>query len=267
MMHKSAYRDLLILIVIGVALFGAGFYIVQKISVPDINLESAISVEQEEKLGGFLKDAVLQKYTLVEDNAADSAIQQITERLISSLDSSNYHYRISIIESDEINAFTLPGGNIFIFSGLIDASESPEEVAAVLAHEIGHAEQRHVVKKLTKELSITAIVAVLSGGDPSVITTIMKDLLSNTFSRDQEREADQFALALLEKSSVDPYSLATFFKRLNDKDLSYNKNLEIVMTHPHNDSRIEQVENYKTKPSFKQDPFEVNWESVKDSLE
>ena len=117
-----------------------------------------------------------------------------------------------------------------------------------------------------QELSITAIVGVLSGGDPSILTEVLKSIIDNSFSRKQEEEADKFALDLLEKANISPKSLAKFFEHLNEKDLDYDERLEILMTHPHNDRRIEQVRRYKTKNDFKPIPFTIDWKKVQDSL-
>jgi beta-barrel assembly-enhancing protease len=265
-MYSSTLRDLLILILIGGALFVGGYFLVIKMKESDLGFDYDFSIEQEEKLGNLFKDIIWDEYPRIEDNAADTALQAITKRLVDALDSSAYRYQFTIIKSKEINAFTIPGGNIFVFSGLIEMSDTPEQLAAVLAHEIGHAEKRHVVSKLVKQLSITAIVGILSGGDPSMLTSVLKDIVGNTFDREQEVEADKFALELLEKSSISPKSLARFFEKLNENNLDYDKNLEILMTHPHNDNRIDEVRKYKTKNDFESKPFEINWQRVKESV-
>jgi len=265
-MRSSTLRDLIILLAIGAALFVGGYFIVKQIGKSDLDMSYEVSYEQEEKLGDLMKDLIWDEFKAVKDNAADSALRQITDRLVKALDSTHYRYEFTIIKNDQINAFTIPGGNIYVFSELMKVAETPEEVAAVLAHEIGHAENRHVVTKLIKELSITAIVGVLSGGDPSILTEVLTNIIGNTFSRAQEEEADKFALKLLEKAGISPKSLARFFERLNEKDLDYDENLEILMTHPHNDKRIEQVRRYKTKNDFKPVPFDIDWKKVQESL-
>jgi predicted Zn-dependent protease len=136
----------------------------------------------------------------------------------------------------------------------------------VLAHEIGHAEKRHVVTKLINTMSMTVIVSVLSGGDPSLVTEMLQSVVGNKFGREQETEADKFALQLLEDSHIPPKALAHFFERLNDKDLDYNEDLEILMTHPHNNKRIDQARKYKTRNNFKAEPFNFDWKKVQDSL-
>ncbi len=125
-----------------------------------------------------------------------------------------------------------------MFSGLIEFTESPEELAAVLAHEIGHAEKRHVVSKLVKELSIAVILTGLSNGDPSLVAKILKEIIGSSFDREQENEADQFGLRLLERADISPKNLARFFERLKAKDLDYDASLELLMSHPTTDKRI-----------------------------
>jgi beta-barrel assembly-enhancing protease len=265
-MRSSTLRDLTILLAIGGGLFVGGYFLVKQIGKSDLDLSYKVSIEQEEDLGDLFKEMIWDKYPTVKDNAADSALQQIKDRIIKALDTTAYRYQFTIIKSDQINAFTIPGGNIYVFSELMKAAETPEEVAAVLAHEIGHAEKRHIVTKLIKELSITVIISVLSGGDPSILTQVLKDIIGNSFNREQEEDADKFALELLEKASISPKSLARFFERLNEKDLDYDENLEILMTHPHNDKRIEQVRRYKTNNDFKPIPFDMDWKKVQGSL-
>jgi beta-barrel assembly-enhancing protease len=265
-MRSSTVKDLMILLGIGAIIFVFGYFVVKELGKSDLDLSFKVSYEQEEKLGNLFKDIVWDQYPTVKDNTADTALQVIKDRLLAALDTTEYRYQFTIIKSTEINAFTIPGGNIFIFSELIKIAETPEEVAAVLAHEIGHAEKRHVVSKLIKELSITAILSILSGGDPSVLTQVLNSIVGSSFDRKQEEEADRFALELLEKANISPKSLARFFQHLNEKNLDYDENLEIMMSHPHNDKRIEQVRKYKTKNDFKAVPFELDWEKIQKSV-
>jgi predicted Zn-dependent protease len=266
-MNSKIWKDLLILIIIGAGLFTAGYVIVKRLDVGTLDLNSTLSIENEEKLGELFKDLINKQYRTSQDNAADTALRLVTDRLLQGLDSTKYTYHFTIIKSEEINAFTIPGGNIYVFSGLITFCKTPEELAAVLAHEIGHAEKRHVVQKLAKELSMATVVTILSGGDPSIVTKILQEIIGNSFGREQEGEADDFAIALMEKAHVDPISLAVFFKRLNDQDLSYNKNLELLMTHPHNDKRIDKARRRKKQIGFEAKPFPLDWGKVQKSVE
>lgn len=266
-MNNSTLRDLVVLILIGSVLFAGGYFLVREVGNNGDGIDYDFSIRQEEELGDLFRDVIEDQYSVIEDNTADSALRVITNRLVGALDSTAYRYKFTIIRSNDINAFTIPGGNIYVFSGLIEMTDTPEELAAVLAHEIGHAEKRHVVSKLMKQLSLTVIVSVLSGGDPSVITGVLQDVVGNTFDRAQETEADKFALELLEDAQVSPKNLARFFEKLNDRNLDYDKNLEILMTHPHNDTRIEEVRKYKTRNDFEPKSFSLDWQRVQQSVD
>jgi len=170
------------------------------------------------------------------------------------------------LKSKQINAFTIPGGNIYVFSGLVEMTESPEELAAVLSHEIGHVEKRHIVSKLVKDLSISIFLSAATGGDPGVIAQVLSDVVGNSFDRSQETDADEYGLQLLEKAEIAPKNLARFFERMNEKDQDFDETLEILMTHPHNNKRIEQARKFKTKNGFHPKPFDLDWEKVKKSL-
>ena len=265
-MNKGLLRDLFLLLIIGGLILIAGYFIARKIWYSDLDLSYKVSYEQENKLGEVFSDLVLKEYSVMENNAADTALHQITDRLVKALDSSRYRYQFVIIKSKQINAFTIPGGNIYVFSGLMELTESPEELAAVLSHEIGHAEKRHIVSKLIKELSITVLISGSTGGDPGLIAQALKQIVGNSFDREQEADADQFALGLLENAKISPKNLGRFFERLNSKDMDYDESLEILMTHPHNNKRIEQVRRYKTRNGFHPEPFNLDWKEVQKSL-
>src|SRR5690606_14150945 len=106
---------------------------------------------------------------LLENSAVDSALDVINSRLLDALGNSEYDHHIWVVKNDEVNAVTLPGGYVLVYSGLIRFSESPEEVAAVIAHELGHVEERHVVGRLIKEFGLQILFSVLSGGDAVLV--------------------------------------------------------------------------------------------------
>src|SRR6267154_1707948 len=138
-MRKGLLRDFILLMVIGGSILVGGYFLAKKIWDSDLDLSYNVSYDQENKLGELFSELILKQYTVIENNAADTALQKITARLIDALDSSRYRYQFLILKNKQINAFTIPGGNIYVFSGLIELTETPEELAAVLAHEIGHA--------------------------------------------------------------------------------------------------------------------------------
>lgn len=229
------------------------------------------SIDQEEKLGKLIVEDVMDagpgSKELVHNPTLDSAMNEITNRLLKSLGPTDYHYKIQVINNEEPNAFTLPGGYIFIHKGLISFCDSPDEVAAVLAHEIGHAEKHHVMNKLVKELGITLVFSVLSNGDATFMHEIFKTASSSMFDRDQEKEADEFSFKLMEKANLSSQTIAVFFRKLNREYGDYGKTAELLQTHPNNASRIQSAMDYKNGNEFKIIPFNSNWKRVKQSVE
>ncbi|MBD80864.1 MAG: hypothetical protein CL840_18250 [Crocinitomicaceae bacterium] len=234
----------------------------------DDSLSVEVSIEQEEKLGELIMDNFYSSssYQRIKGNAADSAIRIISTRLKEQLDLSEFDYNIILVKDETINAFTLPGGNIVVLSGLVDFAENPEEVAAVIAHEMGHVEKRHVIDRLIKEFGIAILFSVVSGGDAILIQDLIQSLISQGFNRKQEAEADDFALQLLEKSSVSPRALATFFRRLNKKYGTFDDKMEIFLSHPAKNSRIKKSLQYELPEDFQTIEFDLDWDRVKESL-
>lgn len=258
-------RDLLILIAIFGGIWAAIAYLPFKWNMPDFT----ISKEKEQKLGDILAEKmVLSEWENISNKypKVDSALKIIENRLLNNVEDKNYDYRFYLLRDSSINAFTIAGGHIFIFEGLVQFCESPEELAAIIAHEIGHAEKRHITKKLSKDLGIELITTILGGGNDNIVKQAGKLLLSKRFDRGYEREADRYATELLEKSNINPYKMVDFFHRLDKKGYSYDEGLELVMTHPHNDSRVKDILNYQTKADFREMKFSLNWTEIKEML-
>ena len=234
-MNSKVATDFAKLVLITGAI-GLAIFVIIRFGFSDVlpkDESTLISVDSELKLGELIAENLIEnnQNDLYEGALADSALWVISSRLLKNLDSSNYDYQFKILDNPEVNAFTIPGGRIYTFKGLISFAETPEELAAVLAHEMGHAQKRHVVDKLAKEFGLTIMFSIISGGDPLLINDFAQAVLSSAFDRKQEEEADDFALKLLEKSGINPDAMASFFRKLNRENLSYNESLEMVMSH------------------------------------
>lgn len=229
---------------------------------------SLISYEQEIALGELIDEYIISseyKEPLT-NKTIDSMMWAVGKRLKEQIPTSEYDYNIIVLDNAQINAFTIPGGNIYVFSGLISFCESPEQLAAVLAHEMGHVEKRHTVDRLAREFGLSVLFSIMTGGDTVLLSDLYQTLISSGFSRSQEKEADQFALNLLEDASISPKSIASFFRKLNRENLAYDENIELVMTHPHNNTRIKASLNHEVDETFQEIPFNLNWEEIKAAL-
>ena len=229
---------------------------------------SLISYEQEIALGELIDKYIIasQYKNPLTNKTIDSMMWAVSKRLQGQIPTSEYDYNITVLDNPQINAFTIPGGNIYVFSGLISFCDSPEQLAAVLAHEMGHVEKRHTVDRLAREFSLSVLFSIMTGGDTVLLSDLYQTLISSGFSRSQEKEADQFALNLLEDASISPKSIASFFRKLNRENLAYDEKIELVMTHPHNNSRIKASLNHEVDDTFDEIPFELNWEEIKAAL-
>lgn len=258
-MRRSILRDLLILL----GVFALIWLAASLFHYPED--PQLLSIEKEERLGEAYVDLILLNpmFRELENETIDSAVCMIGGRLQSGLKHSEYSYSFVVFESKMINAFTVPGGNILISSGLIAFCDSPEELAAVMAHEMAHVEERHVVSRLIKELGID----ILTSGDQYVLGEVTGRLTSTSFDRKQEEEADLFAAELLERSSIEPRTLATLFRKLEkEEDNELTKHFEIISTHPNFSSRIKDALSYQPGADFEVLPLDLDWDGIKDGL-
>ena len=249
-----------------------GFFLLFRSSTPswltaEYN-EHLLSYEKEMQLGEIIDRYAIkgEEIDILKNRRIDSAMWGISSRLKKQIPISEYDYKIKIIESEMINAFTIPGGRIYISKELILFCESPEQLAAVLAHEIVHVEKRHTVSRILKEFTISLLFSIISGADTVLLSELWKTTISSSFNRKQEQESDEYAMDLLEKSNISPRTIAAFFRKLNRENLDYDEKVEFLMPHPHNNSRIKRSLEYKTSKGFKPIPFDLDWKSIKEDL-
>jgi beta-barrel assembly-enhancing protease len=119
---------------------------------------------------------------------------------------------IQVANIDMLNAVALPGGKVIIFQGLLDGASSPDEVAGVLAHEIGHVRQRHVMQSMIRQMGLSVVMGGLDGN----VGGTLNGLLSMGYSRSAESEADNHAIKALASARISPLPTASFFDRLSE---------------------------------------------------
>lgn len=262
-MSTKLFIDLLKLI----AIFGAIWLAFVFIPWKPKGIDLSYPLEQEIALGELIMENLIEndpQFAKLNHAEVDSAIAVISNRLIEQIGLTDYDYNIIVVNNEMVNAFALPGGNIVVLSGLIAFSESPEEVAAVIAHEIGHVERKHVMKRLLKEFGLQLLFSVLSGGDGVILSEVSKTATSTYFDRKQEEEADDFSLELLEKSNIDPRSLGVMFRKMKHEHNQHSE-MDFFTTHPHMNSRIKKSFEYPVQPDAQFEKFDLNWESVRNA--
>lgn len=161
-------------------------------------------------------------------------------------------YKVKVIEDDEINAFTLPNGNIYFYRGLLDILGSDDEIAAVMAHEIGHNAEMHVTRGTAKanKLSLIGMAAMLaalaggkSGADVALFSQYLLTGIINGYSIEYEKEADSSAVETMRKGGYNPSALATVMGRFEAEEKRRPKtDPGIYRTHPPSDERVQAIE-------------------------
>lgn len=145
----------------------------------------------------------------------EAALARLTERLLEAYPTA-YPVRVGVIDHDMVNAFAAPGGRIVLMRGLIETAESAEEIAGVLAHELGHVEARDPTRLALRSVGSAGILSLLLGdvGGGTLIAVLGDTLLQAQYTRAAEQAADGFALNLLHEADIDGRPLADFFTRI-----------------------------------------------------
>jgi hypothetical protein len=197
---------------------------------------------QHERSLGMQMEAILE-LARCEDKAAEAALDKLTDKLGAPLVKADgdvpLEYEVRILHDPDHNAFALPGGIILMTSGLLRGAENEGEIAGVLAHEIEHVAQRHVLAGFLRDAVLSAVWSVALGdyaGLMVVDPTTAYRIATLEFSRSDEQEADRGAVARLHRAQLRHTGLIAFFERAQKKQ--GDGGLEWLSTHPSHKERI-----------------------------
>jgi hypothetical protein len=205
------------------------------------------SIEKEIALGKGMAQEVERSSKMIDDPVVTEYVNRVGQNLVRNSDA-QVPFTIKVIDSDEVNAFALPGGFFYVNSGLILRAQEEDELAGVMAHEISHVTARHGTKQATKaEMiqlgSIAAMIfipygwagyGIYEGMNLAIPLTFLK------FSRDAEREADFLGIQYMYKAGYDPNAYVTFFERIQaDEKRRPGSIPKVFSTHPPTPERIE----------------------------
>jgi Zn-dependent protease with chaperone function len=228
---------------------------------------SRIPVEWEEKLGEAAYRDFLSHQEVIKEGPAVKAVEEMAQRLAEKIPDNPYKFRVTVVKSDVVNAFALPGGYVVVFTGLMKKAESGEEVAGVLGHELNHVLQRHGMERIVKNMGVMAVVAIIVGDQQGLIGLMRQvgvELLTLKFDRAQETEADLTGLQLVYRAKIDPQGMITFFQKLSEKD---EGRIEWLSTHPMSSARADRLKaELAALPKRSPEPFTFEWKTVQDAL-
>lgn len=212
-----------------------------------------LSTKAEIEIGRNASYEVSRQYSKSTNKAMQSRVDSLGQILVQNSKRKNIDYHFSVLNDNSINAFALPGGWVYINSGLVKAAQSDDELSGVIAHEIGHIVCKHGARQITKQFGIALIVGLAVSNDQNqslrrqVATATLMTAMGLSvlkYSRDAEREADRMAVDEMIASNMDPYEFVRFFERLAETEGKMGIVSKIMSTHPTSLSRVKNIRKY-----------------------
>lgn len=253
------------------------------IKLPELGSPSDqyLTPADEQRLGREFMLSVRKSSPVLDDPLISEYIQSLGQKLLKQSESIAQDFDFFTIEQPEINAFAGPGGHIGIYSGLILATQSESELASVIAHEIAHVTQKHLLRAFdtanqisgkTAALLLAAILVGTTGSADAGIalaTGVQASAIQEqiNFTRSNEEEADSVGIKILAKANYDPRSMPIFFERLTHASRLYESGIpEILRTHPVTTNRIADALGRAETYPYKQYPGDMSYFLSREAL-
>lgn len=239
---------------------------------------NVFSVDKDIELGQQVTREILnnpQEYPVLDRDEYPGAyekIEHIRDGLLASGQikyADRFDWDVYIIDEDVLNAFAVPGGNTFYYTGLIKFLDDEASLAGVMAHEFAHADRRHSTNRMTKMYGVQTLISMVVGEDPTLTEDILAQLGGNltqlAFSRDDESEADEYAVRYLYETNWDARGVAYFFEKMDSEE---GADLMVYFkTHPNPDDRIDMIyEHHQTLGGNDGNKFPDRYDELKNSL-
>lgn len=258
-MQKTLIRFLSLIMVCNIMVCGE----LSAHQLPDLGNEfrSVISVKDERLMGDMFMQQIRAIGLSHADPLVHEYIKHVGNRLTPymAMPYSNLKIKFFAVNDDMINAFAFFGGHVAVHSGLIRVTETESELAGVMAHELAHISQQHIIRQIADSnrmmpLTIAGAIAAAAIGVPELILPVMAGHQQRmlNFSRQHEQEADRLGLQILSKANFDPQGLPNILERMSSKLRYHNKPPEYLLTHPLFESRIADVRDRANSVNYKQ---------------
>jgi predicted Zn-dependent protease len=207
-----------------------------------------VPVSEENQLGQQMEQQLAQQQKLLQNDQVTGYIRQLGEAVVAAVPDevpAGIQVRFDVIDDDQtVNAFAIPGGHIYVYSGLLRMASNEAEVVGVLGHELAHVTNRHIARALTAQYGVKTLEAIAFGQEPGLLGQLVTNVAAQGFllkyTRDEERQADHDGIAYEAKAGWDPHGFVTFFQKLEQQGGSSMP--VFLQTHPAPDERIGNAE-------------------------
>ncbi len=219
----------------------------------------SISIRKEEDMGREFVKAITKQRAFIQDEVVVKYINQVGQRILKAIPVQPLIYKFYMIKDDTYNAFAVPGGHVFINSGLFNAMENEEELAGIIAHEIAHVMCRHISKRIESSskiglLTLAGLAAGIllgSSGDGNAAGALTigamaaGQSLTLSYSRADERQADQIGMKSLAEAGYNGTGMLSMLKKIRNKQWYNSKDISpYLMTHPAVEERIAYIDSW-----------------------
>jgi len=252
-----------------------------QVKLPDFgdSAEAALSPADERALGEAFMREIRARLTLVDDPLVEQYIQSLGYRLVATTERHDLGFTFFVVEDDALNAFAAPGGFIGINSGMILATDSESELASVLAHEIAHVTQRHIVRAIdhANRSSLPVLAGVLAAivvgtqdieAGHATATAVFGASAQRgiNFTRQNELEADRVGIRILADAGFDPQEMAGVFEKLQNAARYSTRLPEYLSTHPFTTNRIAEARDRAERLPYRQHASSESYHLVRARL-
>lgn len=211
------------------------------------NPKSLVSTSQEIDIGRQASQQIESQYPVDRDPQLNSMVNNMGQAIARCSDRPDLQYTFKILDIKDVNAVSLPGGWVYIYKGLIDQTKgNPDELAGVIAHEVGHVAARHHAQMIGREIQANLLIGILTKGQVQQIAGLFANLQFLRWSRVQEYEADKLGIKYLYRCRQwDPQGVVNFFNMLLKIEPSHSSSFDqIFATHPVTTERIKRAQAY-----------------------
>jgi beta-barrel assembly-enhancing protease len=208
---------------------------------------NVVSLEEEWQLGQQLERDLATKLRFVRDSRAQGYLDDLGRRIVRQTEFARLPWKFHLVADPAVNAFSIPGGHVYVNSGLVASARNAAEFAGVVAHETAHGVARHSTEQLTKAHGLNILATLALGNNPSLYEQLLAQIVGTgtmaRFSRGAEHEADSLGVRYMQAAGYDPRGMAGMFATLLAQRKQRPGSVErFFSTHPLTEDRIAQVE-------------------------